>query len=310
MEPALKGIAMHAKAEIPTRMQWRTFILMVGSLALGVSANAEWRVAIRIDPDSPILGEPVTAWVRLENLSSTAAVGPASLEPEQLSVRYYAGNGGQLSLFTPLLLKEHSQNRRSFAPGEVIEEPARIFFGARGWTFARPGRYTVRVVISPDVHAETEFTIREAQSTHDTAAAEAFLRSSEVGAFLILNGGDHLAEARATLTRVAAQTDSRLGSYADAALGLSLSAEYLDLDTGALRAADLPRAIVHLARATQNTSSAYFTARTGGRLAALYEDAQQLAAARQSNATAERLAERRLGGGRLGIRAVMDKEKN
>jgi len=30
-----------------------------------------------------------------------------------------------------------------FAPGEVIAEVEPIFYGARGWTFAKPGQYTL-----------------------------------------------------------------------------------------------------------------------------------------------------------------------
>jgi hypothetical protein len=238
-----------------------SFLTLLVSTALlcgSAAAQASLELAIEADPDRPVLGEPVLLLVSLRNGGKEPVEVARHLAADFAHVDYYVTPpGGEERRFRAWAIKDATAPAWTLAPGEALQDEARIFFGPNGWTFPEPGRYEVRAVYQGAVRSNRlVLDIEEPRNSASREAADLFLTSNEVGYFLLLEGGDHLHEAVDRLERV-----SRLrgraphAAAANLALGLSLAYDFADFTEGRLRHAYPEAAAQHLADARDGARS-------------------------------------------------------
>jgi len=175
-------------------------------------------------PPAVVIGEPITVTVELRNVGDgTLAVNPL-LAPEYgfLNVGIRRPGAEVFRPYRPPLLREASAaTRDTLGPGEALAAEAKVFYGPYGWTFDQPGEYLL-VAEFPDVEdaagliRSDTLTIRVAPpGTEDDSRAFALLQEedgatpssfgTEVGLFLYLEGGEHLAGAESRLRQIIAE---------------------------------------------------------------------------------------------------------
>ncbi|RKZ70257.1 MAG: hypothetical protein DRR19_33490, partial [Candidatus Parabeggiatoa sp. nov. 1] len=223
---------------------------------------------IKANKASYVVAEPVVLYVSLQNTSN---------EPIELQV------GSLIPLYGVAQYKIHrleDDNDDStppfrpyargdvvfippeeFAPGKILREEVKLFFGAWGWTFAEPGTYEVRAYIRDSGLVSNTITVRiQAPADEQTAqAAKLFLESpEEVGLLLFWEGGDHLTDGLQRLERVASQfPDTSHATYANLVLGTRLIDDFANFVENRLRPEDPAGAIPFLEKAKQNPVGFY-----------------------------------------------------
>jgi hypothetical protein len=275
-----------------TRFIPRTTALALALLALSTPALAAPGLVLDLqaDPEPYVLGEPVVLTVSLRNVGTRSVEVGAHLAPDFANVEYFVtpparpGETARTQRFRPWAIKEPAAPTTRLESGQALEELAPIFYGGGGWTFGAPGTYLVRAVYRGEL--SSNLAVVEVEEPAEPAvrdAAETFLGSPEVGRFLILGGGDHLAEGMARLERVARARGTPHAVAAELALGINLSYDHPDFRTGRLRRAHPARALAHLEEAKRGAGRLDTTLRSRQALAGLLERSGQ-----QSRAAAER----------------------
>ncbi|MEE8585005.1 MAG: hypothetical protein V3T83_09155 [Acidobacteriota bacterium] len=116
-----------------------------------------------------------------------------------------------------------------------------VFFGARGWTFERPGAYSIDATYRDpqqrfEVDAEAlRITVSEGGGVGRQLLADSE-SAGEAGRFLVWQGGDHLRKGIATLKDLVADHPlSPLAAHSRVALGISFSRDFIDYTLGRVR---------------------------------------------------------------------------
>ena len=170
------------------------------------------RLTLEAPKTDYIVGEPVTLTVGIHNTGPDAREvlelldpsfgflnieirrpGSRVFEPFRPAVRAYGRGGAPLSL----------------ASDDTVHGEVKLFFGAEGWTFEKPGTYVVRAdypadaLISEKRLQSEEVTLQVVEPSSDTARrASHLMLGTEQGLFLLFNGGDHLVKGRESLEKV------------------------------------------------------------------------------------------------------------
>jgi hypothetical protein len=106
--------------------------------------------------------------------------------------------------FIPLSIHEPADpDPVQLEPGENLPpQDIKLFFGAQGWTFNKPGHYRLRATYpindnrsAPRLVAELELDVAQAEPA-TAEDIQALIRDPEVGRFLLYDGAAHLPEAR------------------------------------------------------------------------------------------------------------------
>ena len=249
----------------PRKISW----LMIGfASVLSASSSAqqpEGRLALLLSTDKTAytLGEPIVLSIELRNRGDTAQTAIYRLGPEYGLVRYSIGESGrEQAVFQPIShVNVRSSFRDQLGPQSSFYDVAKLFFANNGWTFRRPGQYTVTVVY-PDkerpLTADLQIEVIEPPDD-GRAAAERMLSNNQQGLLLYWEHGDHLTEGVRNLQSIAREfPESQLASYANFGLGVNLSKKFYDARTNALRRPDHPAAIDHLTKALDGEMDSYF----------------------------------------------------
>lgn len=205
------------------------------------------------------VGEPVYLAITLRNASERAERVIGSLHPEDGAVDVViAALDGRQREYVPLGEADHDETIfQSLAPGATIGNMVPVFFGGAGWTFDKPGRYTI---IAYYRLPGGKKTVRESKSAPVTIDVEASPEgrkligdggpaSREVGKFLSWQAGDHLEKGGAQLSELMQQAPgSPLASYANFAFGRSWGDSFMDYRKRLVRPANCELAIRHLAK--------------------------------------------------------------
>lgn len=218
------------------------------------------QLALSVAPErsSYRVGEPVYLAITLRNTSERAERVIGSLHPEDGAVDVVIATlDGRQREYVPLGEADHDETIfQSLAPGATIGNMVPVFFGGAGWTFDKPGRYTITAYYRlPD----GKKTVRESKSTPVTIDIEASPEGSkligdgqasrEAGKFLTWQAGDHLEKGRSQLSELMQQTpDSPLASYANFAFGRSWGDSFMDYRNRLVRPANCELAMRHLAK--------------------------------------------------------------
>jgi hypothetical protein len=144
------------------------------------------------------------------------------------------------------------------APGEQIIGEAKLFYGAKGWTFDQPGLYEITASMFRGILSSTvTITVQAPTDESTTNVAQLFLESGDVGFVLFYEGGDILGAIQKLEQVVAEYPDTPHATYANQVLGSRLINGFTDLVTGNRRLADPAGAIPFLEKAKQNPISFY-----------------------------------------------------
>jgi len=131
-----------------------------------------------------------------------------------------------------------------------------VFYGGRGWTLDRPGRYEIRASYAQP-HLQKSQPVRAEpiviEVRNDPAGRllvdNASRPSLEAGKFLVWMAGDHLRAGTALLEQVLkSQPGSRAANAAALALGRSYARHFQDYTAETVRAPDYARAQSYLDR--------------------------------------------------------------
>jgi len=242
-------------------------IIMSVTLLFPFHLNARESVALEIKADKRAftLGEPIIIYVSLTNTGRTATEVMRILEPDAGFVEYWVKRpDGKDAAFLPWAHKDHPSPLQRLSPGEAVRAEAKIFFGGDGWTFTKPGRYEIRAVYLKRVNSNRlTVTVLPTADEATKRAADLFLRSDEVGKFLLFEGGDHLSDGIRRLKQAANQfPQTPHASYANFALGANLMQDFVNFKVNRLRRADPHRAIKYLEKARAYPLTFHYTVNT------------------------------------------------
>lgn len=219
--------------------------LALVSASAVAAQSAAIRLTISFEKRAYYPGEPVVAHVLLTNTSAEPVAIPEALDPEYMRIVFFVKRGSEPEIeFKPWALMENQ--RSAVLAGDATRAvPSRIFFGANGWTFSVPGVYQVRAVLGRTTSEPATLTVEIPPAGPERTQSAALVDNREAGFFLLFDGGDHLANGRQMLRRIAT-TRTRFSAFANYALGASLAKRFADLQTGAVRAPDASGADVFL----------------------------------------------------------------
>lgn len=214
-----------------------------------------WQLSVSADKDAFVLGEPVNVRISLQNVSADARDATALLQPEfrQITYRVTAPDGAE-SVFQPIaqFCTLPILARKTFAPGEKVEQELKLFAARGGWMFDAPGDYRIsaefngpasaRQLLSNTVHIRvTEGTAQEQKEAQK-------LMNGEAALLLQWERGDQLTQGLKVLEQVASEAPNTIhGFYAHFVLGNNLSQEFFNGKE--TRAAQPEAALAHLTAA-------------------------------------------------------------
>lgn len=220
----------------------RAVICALAVLAMAAPAGAQaLRLTLAADKTEFVPGEPVVLYLTIANRGETELQIPSALTPEYGYVQYRVQreNGGE-AVFEPWIVMENTTVQR-LAPAASVSTQGRIFFGARGWTFAEPGTYRVRATFREASSPAVELRVASPPASVDREQSARLIASRDAGLFLLFDGGDHLREGVKTLQDVAA-SNSSLSGYANYSLGAAAAKQFADVQTGTVRPPNLDEA--------------------------------------------------------------------
>lgn len=226
--------------------------LMLGvTILAGAPAHAELALSLSSASNTYLLGEPLSVSATLTNVGSQTVNVYRDLAPEFEAVKYFIKRpDGQESRFTPWAIKEPGDPFVALAPGKSITDAAPLFFDGSHWIFTEPGDYEIRGVYFGATKSEPlKITISAPSGAKEREASRELLASPEAGLFLLLGGGDHLADGLKVLQRISESAQGTpYATHADIALGLNFVRPFADFKTQTVRPADPLQATQHLER--------------------------------------------------------------
>jgi hypothetical protein len=185
-------------------------------------ASQSLKLRLETEKRSYVLGEPVVLTVGLHNEGTRPMRVVPLLGPEYrfLAIEVRAPGTERFEPFHPALLADGRRaSARVLAPGESLHDEAKIFFGAEGWTFSRPGTWVIRADFPAGGSDDAGFDEGSGRIQSEPLAidvvsprsapeqrAKELIWGPQQGLYLLLGGGDHLKKARAQLTRLANET--------------------------------------------------------------------------------------------------------
>jgi hypothetical protein len=218
-------------------------------------------VALTADRTEFMLGEPVVVLVALTNKGQEPLSVSPQLGPEGGNLEYrITGPDGQEKAFSPLFVEDRA-NFRTLAQGETVRGAARIFYGGNGFSFPDPGTYSVVASYRDSRSSPLRLKVLPPQTNAEREQARLILGQNEVGLFLMLEGGDELAEAQKNIEQLTSRyPDALLTSYVRYAVARNLSVPARNFVSKKPRPAEIPRSISILQSLTDRNMVLYYQA--------------------------------------------------
>ncbi len=241
-------------------------LLLPGAPAMAQSVE----LALTSDKTEFMLGEPVVVLVALKNTGHDTLYVSPEFGPEGGNIDYIVtGPDGKAKSFSPLYVQDRA-DFRPLAPGQTFRGTARIFYGGNGYTFQDPGNYSVVASTGKSRSSPLRLKVLPPQNAAEREQARLILGQNEVGLFLMLEGGDELAEAQKQIEQLTSRyPDGLLASYVRYAVAKNLSVPAKNFVSQKPRPADIPRAIAILQSLTDREMVLYYQAGVATALATL-----------------------------------------
>jgi hypothetical protein len=231
-----------------TAMKTLTLLLMFVCSTVTLVVAQDQGLTLIAEKDSYIVGDPVVVFVTVTNRSAKVLEVPILFGPEYDTYVYtIQGPDGNAVRFSPLMVKETYAPKASLEQGQSVSGSARIYFGALGYSFMKPGPYSIRCSFGPQISNELMLKFGEPETAPQRAFADAILRHGEVGLLLMMEGGDELADGIAQLQKIASEfPESPYGGIAGYILGKNYSQPAMNFVSKKPRAADFAKANKYL----------------------------------------------------------------
>ena len=241
------------------------------SLLPGVTTMAQpVEIVLTADKTEFMLGEPVVVLVALTNKGQEPLKVSPELGPEGDNLQYrITGPGGKGTAFSPLFVEDRA-DFRTLATGEMVRGTARIFYGGNGYSFPDAGTYSVVASFKGSRSAALRLKVLPPQTNAEREQSRLILGQNEVGLFLMLEGGDELAEAQKQIEQLTTRyPDALLTSYVRYAVAKNLSVPARNFVSQKPRAADLPQSISIMKSLTEKNMVLYYQAKVATTLSAM-----------------------------------------
>lgn len=196
-----------------------------------------WQLQLRTGRSVFKLGEPVFVQVSLQNTAGEAQNASALLQPEfrMLTYTVTAPDGSQ-HVFQPIaeFCTLPLLARKTFQPGEQVQEEVRLFAARGGWMFDQPGDYLISVEFTGPSRAARQLLsnslrVRIEPGSEREQAAARRLMEGEAALLLQWERGDHLERGLKVLDEVRTQYPGTIHAfYAEYVLGNNLAQSFLN----------------------------------------------------------------------------------
>jgi len=225
-----------------------------------------------------LLGTPMVAYIQLTNKGSKSVSISDQLSPEYDIVKFEIKKENEQFQFLPYTVLDALPHMIQLDPSKSIRGTAKLFYGARKWTFKTPSRYRIKasykgladepeqVIESNEVELEIE-----APTTKEEKDQVDLIMGDQQGTFLLFEGGDHLTKGVESLANLANKYPKEsLAKYANFALGVSESTDFADFSKMKVRPANTEKAVSHL-EACKPSVHGYWANKTYLTLADVYK---------------------------------------
>jgi len=201
--------------------------LMALLMSLPASAQQEQKLLFELSTDqrSYLLGEPIVITATVTNEGDAAVKVISQFDPTFGFSRYkVTPPDGKAAEFVPPWIFSAIAAEQEVAPGRSIHGAVDLYRGAKSSTFDRPGRYEV-VGVHNGVGESAPLTIMvNMPEKENVKEAARLMIDAQVTLFLRLEGAESLGGAVERLRQVQKLApESKLGAYADHALGVHLA---------------------------------------------------------------------------------------
>ena len=176
------------------------------------------RLVLEAPKSTYVVGEPIVLTVGVHNTGSRDRYVLPLLDPRYqfLNVEIRKPGETEFRAFRSAVLADaRGVPADRLKPGDTRHEEIKVFFGADGWTFEKPGPYEVRADFPAGGFTSATFDrqgsrvqspvlalqVQPATATTDRRVRPQVMRYQE-GLFLFLDGASHLKSAKASLERV------------------------------------------------------------------------------------------------------------
>jgi hypothetical protein len=122
-------------------------VMLATDTGADVSATSPLKLALAVPKTDYVIGEAITVTTALRNGGTAPASVLPLINPEfrLLSIAIQKPGDSMLRpYFPPVLRDSRGVTRHALAAGEAISGEAKVFFGSDGWTFEKPGEYTIQ----------------------------------------------------------------------------------------------------------------------------------------------------------------------
>jgi hypothetical protein len=237
-----------------------------------------------------LLGEPVIAYIEINNSGTEPVTVIDQLDPKFGIVKFYIKSENNLeSIFRPFTVVDSIRHTVLINPEESISQAAKIFYGGDGWTFKSAGRHQLRASYEgmAENHKVIDSNIVEINTVpprnEDEKEQVNLIMGEQQGLFLLFESGDHLSDGIGSLSNLVRKfPQSNLAGYANSALGKNYSMDFKDFQKGAVRKAEIEKSRFHLENAKDKDIGSYFRTQTFLTLADVFKRSNDIAAAKQT----------------------------
>lgn len=246
-----------------------TALCMVLCVAMAQTATGAIEIRLAAEKSQFKLGEPVIVLVSVKNKSQEPLTLSPNLGPEVDFLQYVITDpDGKTAAFNPLFVVDPSQSV-TLGKDERVSGGARIFYGGNGYSFPKAGKYTVVARYKDSRSNALEIRVLAPANNAEREQAKLILDNPEVGLFLMLEGGDELAEAKKHIDAlISKHPTSVITHYVRYAVAKNLSVPARNFVSKKPRPADLPKAIEILQELRNKDFQFYYQSKAMSTLAA------------------------------------------
>ncbi len=243
-------------------------LFLIFSIAMATITNGAFEIHLTAEKAEFKLGEPVVVLVSLTNKGSEPVNISPELGPEADFLQYLITDpDGKETPFSPAFVADRA-DFITLGKDEMATGTARIFYGGNGYSFPKPGKYSIVARYKDSRSTPFEIRVLAPANEAEREQARMILDHTEVGLFLMLEGGDELADAKKQIDAlIAKHPTSILTHYVRYAVAKNLSVPARNFVSKKPRSANLPRAIEILQGLKDKDFQFYYQSKANSTLA-------------------------------------------